>query len=63
MWTRADRALRTELTEGKTAAEVADVEAELEAFAAERLLILAAATVEISQEILLTEWPLRAILD
>ncbi len=54
----ADRALRAELTEGKTAAEAADVESVLEAFAAERLLILAVGTVEISHEILLTAWPL-----
>ena len=54
----ADRALRAELTEGKTRAEAEDVEAVLEAFAAERLLILAAGTVEISHEILLTAWPL-----
>ena len=54
----ADRAVRAELTEGKTAAEARDVEAVLEAFAAERLLILAAGTVEISHEILLTAWPL-----
>ena len=53
-----DRALRPELTEGKTAAGARDVEAVLEAFAAERLLILAAGTVEISHEILLTCWPL-----
>ena len=54
----ADRAVRAELTEGKTSAEAQDVEAVLEAFAAERLLILAAGTVEISHEILLTAWPL-----
>ena len=54
----ADRALRAELTEGKTRAEAEDVEAVLESFAAERLLILAAGTVEISHEILLTAWPL-----
>ena len=35
-----------------------DVEAVLEAFAAERLLTLAAGTVEISHEALLTAWPL-----
>ena len=34
------------------------MEAVLEAFAAERLLILAAGTVEISHEVLLTAWPL-----
>ena len=54
----AGRALRTELTEGKDAAGAGDVEAVLEAFAAKRLLILAAGTVEISHEILLTAWPL-----
>ena len=54
----AARAIRAELTEGKSAAEARDVEAVLEAFAAERLLILAAGTVEISHEILLTAWPL-----
>ncbi len=54
----ADRAARAELTEGKSAGEARDVEAVLEAFAAERLLILAAGTVEISHEILLTAWPL-----
>ena len=54
----ADRATRAELTEGKSPAEVRDVEAVLEAFAAERLLTLAADTVEISHEILLTAWPL-----
>ena len=54
----ADRASREELTDGKTAAEVEDVEAVLEAFAAERLLTLAAGTVEISHEVLLTAWPL-----
>src|SRR6266566_195383 len=54
----ADRAVRTELTEGKSAAEVQDVEAVLEAFAAERLLTLAVDTVEISHEVLLTAWPL-----
>jgi energy-coupling factor transporter ATP-binding protein EcfA2 len=47
-----------ELTEGKTPAEAADVEAVLEAFAAERLLTLAADSVEISHEVLLTAWPL-----
>ena len=54
----ADRAARAELTEGKSPAEARDVEAVLEAFAAERLLTLAAGTVEISHEILLTAWPL-----
>src|SRR5262245_7144512 len=54
----ADRATKTELTDGKTAAEAQDVETVLEAFAAERLLTLAAGTVEISHEALLTAWPL-----
>jgi WD40 repeat protein/transcriptional regulator with XRE-family HTH domain len=54
----ADRATRAELTEGKSAAEIGDVEAVLEAFAAERLLTLAAGTVELSHEALLTAWPL-----
>jgi WD40 repeat protein/DNA-binding XRE family transcriptional regulator len=54
----ADRATKAELTEGKTAAEAQEVEAVLEAFAAERLLTLAAGTVELSHEALLTAWPL-----
>jgi WD40 repeat protein/transcriptional regulator with XRE-family HTH domain len=54
----ADRATWAELTEGKSPAEARDVEAVLEAFAAERLLTLAAGTVEISHEVLLTAWPL-----
>jgi WD40 repeat protein len=54
----AARAMRAELTEGKGAAEARDVEAVLEAFATERLVVLAAGTVEISHEILLTAWPL-----
>ncbi|MBV9095392.1 MAG: helix-turn-helix domain-containing protein, partial [Streptosporangiaceae bacterium] len=54
----ADRATRAELAEGKSPAEVRDVEAVLEAFAAERLLTLAAGTVELSHEALLTAWPL-----
>ena len=54
----ADRATKAELTEGKSAAEAQDVEAVLEAFAAERLLTLAAGTVELSHEALLTAWPL-----
>jgi transcriptional regulator with XRE-family HTH domain len=54
----ANRATRAELTDGKSLAEVCDVEAVLEAFAAERLLTLAAGTVEISHEVLLTAWPL-----
>ena len=54
----ADRATRADLTADKTPAEVHDVEAVLEAFAAQRLLTLAAGTVELSREILLTAWPL-----
>jgi transcriptional regulator with XRE-family HTH domain len=54
----ADRATQTELTESKSATEIRDVEAALEAFAAERLLTLAADTVELSHEALLTAWPL-----
>jgi WD40 repeat protein len=54
----ADRAGRAELTEGKSPAEAADVEAVLEAFAAERLLTLTADSVELSHEVLLTAWPL-----
>src|SRR5262249_28179314 len=54
----ADRATRAELTEGKSPAGAQDVEAVLEAFAAERLLTLAADSVEISHEALLTAWPL-----
>jgi transcriptional regulator with XRE-family HTH domain/Tol biopolymer transport system component len=54
----ADRATRAELTQGRSPAEAEDVEAVLEAFAAERLLTLAAGTVELSHEVLLTAWPL-----
>ena len=54
----ADRATRAELTAGKSPAEIQDVEQALEAFAAERLLTLAAGTVEISHEAVLTAWPL-----
>ena len=54
----ADRATRAELADGKSPAEVRDVEAALEAFAAERLLTLAADSVEISHEVLLAAWPL-----
>ena len=54
----ADRATREELAEGKSATEAQGVETVLEAFAAERLLTLAADSVEISHEILLTAWPL-----
>ena len=54
----ADRATRAELAEGRSGTEVRDVEAVLEAFAAERLLTLAADSVEISHEILPAAWPL-----
>jgi WD domain, G-beta repeat len=54
----ADRSTKTELTDGKSPAEVRDAESVLEAFAAERLLTLAADSVEISHEVLLTAWPL-----
>ena len=54
----ATRATRAELVQGKDQAEAADVEAALAAFAAERLLILAADSVEMSHELLLTAWPL-----
>ena len=54
----ADRASRAELTDGKDVSQARDVEAVLEAFASERLLTLAAGTVEISHEVLLTAWPL-----
>src|SRR5690348_16360205 len=54
----ADRATRAELTEGKSPADAQNVETVLEAFAAERLLTLAAGTVELSHEVLLTAWPL-----
>jgi WD40 repeat protein len=54
----ANRATREELTEGKSAAEARAVEAVLEAFAAERLLTLAADSVEISHETLPAAWPL-----
>ena len=54
----ADRATKAELTASKSLAETQDVEAVLEAFAVERLLTLAAGTVELSHEVLLTAWPL-----
>ena len=54
----ADRATRAELTEGKGPAGAGEIEAVLEAFAVERLLTLAADSVEISHEVLLTAWPL-----
>ena len=54
----AGRATRAELTGGTSPADAQDVEAVLEAFAAERLLTLAPGTVELSHEVLLTAWPL-----
>ncbi|WP_460699711.1 nSTAND1 domain-containing NTPase [Nocardia thraciensis] len=51
----ADRVARSDLTPGDPAG---DVDAVLEAFAAERLLILGADTVEVSHEIVFTAWPL-----
>ena len=53
-----DRAGVAELTEGKSPAGIADVQAVLEAFAAQRLLTLTADSVELSHEVLLTAWPL-----
>ncbi len=49
---------RADLTAGKSSAEARDVEVVLDRFAAERLLTLDAASVEISHEALLTAWPL-----
>jgi WD40 repeat protein len=54
----AVRATRAELLADRDASAVADVEAALTAFAKKRLLTLAADTVEISHEILLSAWPL-----
>ena len=54
----AGRATRAELTQGRSPAGARDVAAVLEAFAADRLLTLAAGTVELSHEVLLTAWPL-----
>jgi len=54
----ADCVTRAELSDGKSPAEAQNVEQVLEAFAAERLLTLAAGTVELSHEALLTAWPL-----
>ena len=53
----AARAARSELTAGRDGAQAQDAEAVLETFAAERLITLAADTVEISHEALLTAWP------
>jgi WD40 repeat protein len=49
---------RAELYAGKDPGQVADVDAVLETFAAQRLLTLASDTAEISHESLLTAWPL-----
>jgi WD40 repeat protein len=54
----AARARVADLTAAPGRGRAADVAAVLEAFAARRLLTLAAGTVEISHEILLTAWPL-----
>jgi WD40 repeat protein len=54
----ADRATRVELMARRDPGAARDVETVLTAFAAERLLTLAADTVEISHEVLLTAWPL-----
>jgi WD40 repeat protein len=54
----AVRATRAELLAGKDGSAAADVAAVLTAFAAKRLLTLAAEAVEISHEILLSAWPL-----
>ena len=51
-------AAAADLTEGSPAAQAGDVVAVVNAFAAERLLTLAAGTVEITHEVLLTAWPL-----
>jgi len=60
----AGRVGRDELTEGRSPAPAADVQAVLEAFAAERLLTLGPDYVEISHEVLLTAWDrLREWLD
>jgi hypothetical protein len=54
----AARSSRAELSEGQSPAQARDLEAVLEAFATERLLTIAADTVAISHEVLLTAWPL-----
>ena len=51
-------AAAADLTAGSPAAQASDVVAVVNAFAAERLLTLAAGTVEITHEVLLTAWPL-----
>jgi WD40 repeat protein len=54
----ANRVNRADLMGAKIAADASDVTAVLEEFAGARLLTLAADTVEISHEVLLTAWPL-----
>jgi WD40 repeat protein/DNA-binding XRE family transcriptional regulator len=54
----ATRVPRAELTEGSSLAGTRDVDAVIEAFAAERLLTLTADSVGISHEVLLSAWPL-----
>jgi len=54
----AARVARSDLSAGKDAAGIRDVEAVLEEFAAARLLVLDADAVEISHEALLSAWPL-----
>src|SRR5262249_24111371 len=56
----ADRVPRAAPTDGHPPQHAREVAAVLEAFAAERLLTLAAGTVEISHEVLLRAWPLLA---
>ncbi|MEU8252363.1 WD40 repeat domain-containing protein, partial [Nonomuraea sp. NPDC048916] len=56
----ADRVPRAALTDSQAPEHVREVATVLEAFAAERLLTLAADTVEISHEVLLRAWPLLA---
>ena len=53
----AVRATRAGLLAGRAGSAAADVEAVLTAFAAKRLLTLAADSVEISHEVLLSAWP------
>ena len=54
----AARIARADLTAGLKERSASAVDRVLETFAAERLLTLAAGTVEISHEVLLTAWPL-----
>jgi WD40 repeat protein len=54
----AARAVRSDLTAGRDESQARDIETVLETFTAERLLTMAADTVEISHEALLTAWPL-----